>query len=32
MEKESPAARAASPPDDGDVRLQLFLEEAGLAT
>jgi PAS domain S-box-containing protein len=32
MENESPSARAASPQDDGEVRLQLVLEEAGLAT
>jgi PAS domain S-box-containing protein len=32
MEKESPSAQAASPEDVGEVRLQLVLEEAGLAT
>ena len=32
MENESPSAQAASPQDDGEVRLQVVLEEAGLAT
>ena len=32
MEYESPAAQAAPPQDDGEVRLRLVLEEAGLAT